>query len=255
MTDKGLSKYHKRKIEYVKNRVAKAVTDFNLISENDRVLLAISGGKDSLCLLENLASFKKYGRIKFHIEGINIALDDMDYKIDNEKIKAFADLHNIDLKIVNTSAGIEKRGSKSACFICSRHRRKIMFEYAVKNGFTKIAFGHHLDDAVETLLINMAYHANAASMPPLLELFDGEIKIIRPLILLTNKDTSEIAAIQNYPKLKKTCQFDDKTMRTTARDVVNKMQEIHPDMRMNLIKSFYNIDEKLIMNPNAKNII
>jgi len=243
---KSYSKYQSNFIELVKNKLAKAIDDYKLIEDGDRVLIALSGGKDSLCLLENLVAYQKFKKVNFKIGIIHINLTDMDYEIDKKIISEFC--NNLDLKInfVNTYANIESRGNKSACFICSRNRRKTMFQYAKDNNYNKIAFGHHMDDAVETLLINMIYHANAASIPASLKMFSGELEIIRPLILLTNKETSEFAKIRDYPSLKKTCQYDDKTMRTTARNIIKSMETINPNVRPNLLRALKNIDHDLI---------
>ncbi|PLX03225.1 MAG: tRNA 2-thiocytidine(32) synthetase TtcA [Marinilabiliales bacterium] len=243
---KSYSKYQSNFIELVKNKVAKAINDYKLIDDGDRVLVAISGGKDSLCLLENLVAYQKFKKVNFQIGIIHINLTDMDYEIDKKLITEFCSKLDLNINFVNTFANIESRGKKSACFICSRNRRKTMFQYAKDNNFNKIAFGHHMDDAVETLIINMIYHANAASIPASLKMFSGEIEIIRPLILLTNKDTTEFAKIKNYPPLKKTCPYDDKTMRTTARNIIKSMEVINPNVRPNLLRALKNIDHELI---------
>ncbi len=244
--NQSYSKYQSNFIELVKNKLAKAINDYKLITEGDRVLVALSGGKDSLCLLENLVDFQKFKRFDFEIEVIHINITDMDYEIDNELMLEFCSRLGVKINFVNTFADIESRGKKSACFICSRNRRKTMFQYAKENNFNKIAFGHHMDDAVETLLINMIYHANAASIPASLSMFSGEIEIIRPLILLSNKQTTEYSKIKNYPPLKKVCPYDDKTMRTNARNLVKSMELINPNVRPNILKSLKNIDYELL---------
>ncbi|PLX12482.1 MAG: tRNA 2-thiocytidine(32) synthetase TtcA [Marinilabiliales bacterium] len=247
MGDKSnYSKYQKNFIELIKNRLAKAVNDYALIQDGDNILVAVSGGKDSLCLLENLVEFKKFKTIEFNLEAIHINLTDMDYEIDRKVISDFCNKLNVEINFVDTFAQIEDRGKKSACFVCSRNRRKTMFEFAKHNGYNKLAFGHHMDDAVETLIINMVYHANIASIPPKLRMFSGEIEVIRPLILLTNKETSEYSNIKNYPSLKKICKYDDKTMRTKARELIKDMETINPNVRHNLLKSFKNIDSHLM---------
>lgn len=244
--NQSYSKYQSNFIELVKNKLAKAISDYKLITDGDRILVALSGGKDSLCLLENLVDFQKFKRFKFEIEVIHINITDMDYEIDKELMLEFCSRLGVKINFVNTFADIEGRGKKSACFICSRNRRKTMFQYANDNNFNKIAFGHHMDDAVETLIINMVYHANAASLPASLSMFSGEIKIIRPLILLSNKQTTEYSKIKNFPPLKKVCPYDDKTMRTNARNIIKSMELINPNVRPNILKSLKNIDYELL---------
>lgn len=241
-----LSKYQIRHIEYVKNQVAKAIGTYEMIDNNDRVLVAVSGGKDSLVLLEALSALRNYHFLQFEIEAIHINVEDVSYEVDREKLKQLSDSLCVNLHFKSIRADIESRGKKSPCFICSWHRRKELFSFAVENGFQKLAFGHHMDDAVETLLINMAYHGNISSLPGKLNMFEGTIQSIRPLILLSNKDTSEFARIRNYPQLKHECPFEDKTYRTKARDFIKQLEIIHPKAKSNLFKSLRNIDKEYL---------
>jgi len=223
--------------------VAKAITDYKMIEDGDRVLIAVSGGKDSLVMLESVAAFKKYRLIDYEVEAIHINVTDVPYQIDQTYFRNLCDELKIKSHILDVEAGIEDRGKKSHCYICSFHRRKKLFIFAKENGFQKIALGHHLDDAIETLLINMVYHANISSIPGKLSMFDGILQVIRPLILLTNKDTREFAHIRHFPDLKRSCPFEDLTMRTEARNLIRQLENIHPKVRFNLFNSMGNIDE------------
>lgn len=238
-----LSKYQKRHIEHVKNKVAKAITDYKMIDDGDKVLVAVSGGKDSLVMLETLLAFKNYGIADYELEGIHIDVEDVPYQVD---IDSLSELLNFPIKVLKTNAGIEDRGKKGPCFVCSWHRRKTLFTYAEENGFQKVALGHHLDDAVETLIINMAYHGNISSIPGKLKMFDGAFHVIRPLILVTNKDCREFANTRNYPSLKEPCPYEDKTKRQTAKELISELEAIHPKAKLNLFKSMRNIDEEYL---------
>ena len=239
----SLSKYQKRHIESVKNKVAKAVTDYKMIDDGDKVLVAVSGGKDSLVMLETLSVFNQYGISNYDLEAIHIDVEDVPYQADHTFLNLLCESLNIKLHYKTIEAGIADRGKKGPCFVCSWHRRKALFTYATDNGFQKLALGHHLDDAVETLMINMAYHANISSIPGKLKMFDGIFHVIRPLILLTNKDCREFANIKEYPALKEPCPFEDKTKRDTAKKLIERLGEIHPNARYNLFNSMRNIDE------------
>ena len=243
MTDK-LTKYQIRHIEHVKNMTAKAVHEYNMIDDGDKVLVGVSGGKDSLVLLEALAGFMKYKRINFSIEAIHIDVEDVGYLVDRDFLKNHAASLGVKMNFKTIEAGIENRGKKAPCFVCSWHRRKTLFEFAKSNGFKKLALGHHLDDAVETLLINMAYHGHVSSLPGKLKMFDGQMYLIRPLILLTDKDTREYARIKKFPVLKKPCPYEDVTKRTTARKLVEQLENIHPKAKFNIFNSLKNIDEE-----------
>lgn len=243
MSTKGeYSKYQIKHIEFVKNKLAKAVIDYKMIADGDKVLVAISGGKDSLVLLEALSAFKKFQKVEFDLAAIHINVSDVAYEVKRDFLLELSNSLDVKLDFVEIVAGIEDRGKKAPCFVCSWHRRKTLFTYAKENGFNKLALGHHMDDAVETLILNMAYHANISSLPSVLSMFDGVLSLIRPLILLTNHDTQEFANIKKYPKLKTECPFEDLTKRTTARNLIKQLEQIHPKAKQNLFNSLSNID-------------
>lgn len=228
------------------NKVAKAIMDFGLIDNGDKVLIAVSGGKDSLVLLEALALFRRFKMVSFSLEAIHVDVEDVPFSIDTELLVDICKRLDVKINFINIESNMENRGRKAPCFVCSWHRRKALFSYAKEHGFQKLALGHHLDDAVETLLINMAYHANISSLPAKLSMFDGIINLIRPLILLTNKDTAEFANIRKYIKQKESCPFEDMTKRNTARKLVKQLEELHPGAANNLFRSMGNIDKEYL---------
>jgi len=236
------SHWQTRHIEHVKNYVAKAIMQFNMINNGDKVLAAVSGGKDSLVMLDALAAFRKFKKIDFQLEALHMEVDDVSYKVDREFLSAYADGLEVPMHYKTIHAGLENRGKKAPCFVCSWHRRKNLFEYAKRNGFHKLALGHHMDDAVETLLMNMSYHGHISSLPGKLRMFDGELYLIRPLLLLTDKDTKEFARIRNFPALLNECPYADTTKRTTARELMESLEKIHPKAKFNLFNAMQNID-------------
>jgi len=242
MQSKKLSKYQKRHVEYVHNKVAKAIIDNGLIDKGDKVLVAVSGGKDSLVLLETLAILRQYDFLDFTLEAIHIDVEDVPYSADIESLRSMCKQLDVKMKVSVIESNMEERGRKSPCFVCSWHRRKALFTYANEHGFKKLALGHHMDDAVETLLINMAYHGNISSLPAKLSMFEGAINLIRPLILVTNKDTQEYANIKDYPEQTVTCPFEDITKRTTARNLIEQLKAINPKASQSIFRSMGNID-------------
>ncbi len=240
------TKYQKRHIEHVKNMTAKAINQYQMIEDGDKVLVAVSGGKDSLVMLHALAAFKKFKTIDFELEAIHIDVEDVGYLVDRSFLENYANELGVKMHFKTIEAGLEERGKKAPCFVCSWHRRKTLFEFAKNNGFKKLALGHHMDDAVETLLINMAYHGHISSLPGKLKMFDGAMYLIRPLILLTDKDSYEFATIHHFTKLKQECPFEDTTKRTTARTLIEELEAIHPKAKFNIFNAMKNIDDEYL---------
>jgi len=244
-----VSHYNKsqtRHIEHVKNYVAKAINQYNMIDHSDKVLVAVSGGKDSLVMLEALSAYQKYSQLRFTVEALHINVTDVPYAVNRSFLTDFAGHLQIPMHFIDVEADLENRGKKAPCFVCSWHRRKALFTFAKANGFKKLALGHHLDDAVETLIINMTYHANISSLPGKLSMFDGELVLIRPLILLTDADTLTFSKIKKYLPLESSCPHEDLTRRTTARNLIKNMQVLHPKAKFNLFNSMRNIDEEYL---------
>ena len=167
-----------------RKRVGKAIYEYELIKENDSVLIAVSGGKDSLFLLESLALQRKNIPFKFDLKAIHIEINDKPYEIDKLFLEKLCDKYNIPLYFKSIEVGDLSKSKKGPCFTCSWNRRKALFNAVKEYGCNKLALGHHMEDAIETLLLNMSHHGNISSIPPELEMFKGEFVIIRPLILL-----------------------------------------------------------------------
>ncbi len=220
-----------------------AINKYDMIRDNDSIVVAVSGGKDSLSLLDILSRRRKFLPIRYAIHAVHVVTKDVPYEIDQFYLKEFCRNRDITLHFINTYAGLKEKNAKKPCFVCSWNRRKELFDFVLKNDFKKLAFGHHMDDAIETLIMNMMMHANISSIPPVLSMFENRLQVIRPLIYLTNKGLKEYAKINNFQSLKKECPFEDHTMRNKAREIIHQMEELNPQARINLFKSMGNIDE------------
>ncbi len=234
-------KEEKNSIRKILKRCGEAINKHQMISDRDKILVAVSGGKDSLSLLDILARRLKFLPICYELHAVHVATGDVPYEIDKEYLADFCEQRNVKLHFINTNANLKEKEVGKPCFVCSWNRRKELFDFALKNGFKKIAFGHHLDDAIETLIMNMMTHANISSIPASLSMFEEKLIVIRPLILLTDRELKLYANINNFQSLKKECPFEDHTLREKARMIIDKMEEINPQARINLFKSMGNI--------------
>ncbi len=242
-TQKGLQ-YLRRKFS---RKVGKAINDYNMVEGNELIAIGVSGGKDSLALTDILANRLKHAKEKYKLAAIHVSFKEVPYKIDVNYIKAFCKERNVEFyhKTLSKPELLEE-SDKPVCFLCSWNRRKVLLEAANEFGAKKLALGHHMDDAIETLLMNMAFQGAICSMPASLEIFKGKIKIIRPMAYLKNSEIEEYAAIQQFRKLVKECPFQDSTKRNEVRKLVNKLENLYPNARHNLFNSMKNIQEEYL---------
>lgn len=213
-----------------------------MIQADNRVMVAVSGGKDSLALLEILSHRRKHIPIHYELHATHVITEDVPYQIDTEWLQDFCTQLDVKLHLLHTKANLEQSGNKKPCFVCSWNRRKELFQFTHKMGIPKLAFGHHLDDAIETLLMNMAQHANISSIPASLNMFDGKLQVIRPLILLTNDELKRYADLMGFKSLKQECPYEDHSMRIKAREIVNQFDQLNKKARINLFNSMKHID-------------
>ncbi|HBL77441.1 MAG TPA: tRNA 2-thiocytidine(32) synthetase TtcA [Prolixibacteraceae bacterium] len=177
----------------IHHRVGKAIHEYQLISEGDTIAIGLSGGKDSLSLLDILSGRIKYSGVNFQLAAIHVNITSIPYLVDIGYLKQFCEEREVPFYLIEADLPETENDRRNTCFVCSWNRRKILFREIQKMGFSKLALGHHKDDAVETLLMNMAFQGSISSMPPKLKLFGEKIEIIRPLITLNN-ETDRVCA-------------------------------------------------------------
>ena len=228
----------------------KALGQYQLIDEDDKILVALSGGKDSLCLLEFLARRSKIHVPRFTLEALHVRMENVHYESDATYLQDFCDRLQVSLHIVTTSFPHAEASSqpehrqKPACFLCSWQRRKVLFRFAQDHGFTKIALGHHQDDLIHTALMNLTFEGHFTTMPPRLQMRKMPLALIRPLCLCRESDISIYAQQHAYEKLKKLCPYEHETHRTTARELFNEMERLNPEARHSIWHALQSEGEK-----------
>lgn len=233
----------------------KVIIDYKLIEENDKIMVCISGGKDSFLLAKCIQELQRHGKYSFSAEYV---IMDPGYNEENKKkIINNAKLLNIDIKIFKSDIfDIVKDIEKSPCYLCARMRRGCLYSKAQELGCNKIALGHHFDDVIETTLLSMFYGAEVKTMMPKLhsENFKG-LELIRPLYLIKEDD---IIAWKNYNELdfiNCACKFTEKnsnlkenlSKRKAMKELVKNLKVENPNIDYNIFKSIDNINLDCIL--------
>lgn len=227
----------KKIFKRLSNKCGQIIKKHAMLKPNDKVIIGLSGGKDSLVLCELLADRKK--RLPFHIDlhAIHIKARGIGYHVDEDYLHQFCRSLNIPLSIRDINVDLLKNPDKAPCFICSWSRRKAIFAFAKEFQFNKLAFGHHLDDAIQTLLMNMMCHASVSSLPPRLKMFGGRLEIIRPILEMYENQVTELLPFRKYPSQLKSCPYEGNTQRETIKQLIGQMSDTHKNVKMNIFRS------------------
>lgn len=226
-------------LKHVEKNVGKALGEYQMIDDNDKILVAISGGKDSLTLLEVLKVKQQMLPVKFHLSAVYVDFNFGDNQEYVSQLVEYCSNNNIECYIIKKS--LPKTTKKLSCFWCSWNRRKEIFLLAKKLGCKKVAFGHTLDDIVVTFLMNIFYHGEISTMPPKLKMFNGEIYVIRPLVYVTGEETQKYSEYKNLPVQNFNCPYYDTDEKIQRRkylnNLVSELQKYWPNIKLNIFNS------------------
>jgi tRNA 2-thiocytidine biosynthesis protein TtcA len=222
----------------------RAIANFDLIAPDDRILVALSGGKDSYALLLLLEAMRRRAPIKFDLLAVH--LDQGQPSHDPAPLRAWLTENGFDHRIVreDTYAIVKETvpEGRTPCSMCARLRRAILYRLADELGCTKIALGHHRDDALETLLLNLFFGGKLASMPPRLTSDDGAHVVIRPLIYCAEQDLADFAANHKVPILPcNLCGSLPNAQRKQMKSLLTRMEAEHPNLRQTMLAALGNV--------------
>ena len=185
----------------LRHQVGQAIAEFGMIEEGDKLMVCLSGGKDSYTMLDILLHLQKKAPVRFELVAVN--LDQKQPGFPEHVLPQYLESIDVPFKILEQDTySVVKRvipEGKTMCSLCSRMRRGALYQYAEQQGFTKIALGHHRDDLVSTFFLNLFFHAKISSMPPKLLSDDGKHVVIRPLAMCSEKDIADYADWRQYP--------------------------------------------------------
>jgi len=226
----------------IRSLMGRAIHRFGLIQDGDRILVGVSGGKDSLTLLHLLHERRK--RVPIHYDLIPVHIDLGFGSKRAETLKEYFESQGFPYHIEFTDIG--KRANspenrENPCFLCSWERRKTLFQLAHRFRCNKIALGHHKDDIIETLLLNIFYSAEMSTMLPLQPLFKGKITLIRPLALIEERQIERFANEKGLPFGPSGCPVSGKTKRKEIKDLLRNLEQSNPKIKGNIFRSLSNI--------------
>jgi tRNA(Ile)-lysidine synthase TilS/MesJ len=238
-------------IEQLTRRFHKACADYSLIEDGDHILIGLSGGKDSLLLTELLGRRAKIYKPRFTVTALHVRVKERDYLTDLSYLEHFCQEAGVPLLVRDTEIGERPTaagGPKNECFLCAWYRRKTLFNVAQELGCNKIAFGHHRDDVLETLLMNLIYQGTFATMPPMLQMEKMPIRIIRPLCLIDEADIKAYAEQQGYQKQAKLCPFEHVSSREKVKGLLAQIKALNPEAADSMYGAMTNIKTEYLPN-------
>jgi len=229
-------------------KIGRAMHDYAMLAEGDRVLVAVSGGIDSLVLTWILKFWQHKAPIRYDLFAVYIdnGFDSKTGSKVEEQLRNIGVSYRIERTDFREKAVAAENG-KSICYHCARLRRNLLFATAEQQNFNKIAFGHHKDDILETFFINLLYAGNLSTMVPNQKLFDGRVNIIRPMAYLDKNDIREIAAKADIIPVKNPCPQDEDSKRHNTRKVVALLSELDPKIKANMFAALSNIRQEYLL--------
>lgn len=230
----------------IEQRFMKGIVQYGLIEEGDKILVGLSGGKDSLALLELLARRSRIYKPRFSVVAVHVVMTNIAYESDMDYLRTYAEGLGVPFVRYETSFDPSTDNRKSPCFLCSWNRRKALFTVAKEQGCNKIALGHHMDDILETLLMNMTFQGAFSTMPPRLVMRKFDMTIIRPMCLVHESDLVEMAALRGYRKQIKNCPYEKDSHRSEMKDVLKRLEAMNPEARFSLWSSMNNVQADLL---------
>ncbi|MFV0502958.1 MAG: tRNA 2-thiocytidine biosynthesis TtcA family protein [Lachnospirales bacterium] len=223
-----------------------AINEFELIKENDKIAICISGGKDSMLLAKLMQEIQRHGKIKFHMEFL--AMDPGYNKKNKDEIFINAEKMGIPIKMFNSDIFevSEKLNKEHPCYLCARMRRGFLYNKAQKMGCNKIALGHHMDDVIETTLLNICYAGSYKTMLPKLKSanFEG-MELIRPMFYIKEHDILNFVRFSQCEFMQCGCKIAEKkdgSKRSEMKELIKYMKILNNDIDKSIMRSAFNVN-------------
>ena len=235
-----------KEFQKISKKIGKTIYDYKMIQDNDKILVGLSGGKDSFTLLYDLVNRRRSFPIKYSVTAIHIHSDFCN--CNGEYLSKFCD----DLKIPYIKKDVSilqrlKPNKKMNCFWCANQRRMELVDFAIKNEFNKIALGHHLDDIIETFLMNIIYKGETSTMLPILKYDNYPITIIRPLALVKESIIIEFIRKNNLEVFTCKCNYSQNSKRKEIKAIIQSLAKDNDNIKLNIFNSMWNINNRYLL--------
>ncbi len=236
----------------LRRHTGQAIADFSMIEDGDKVMVCLSGGKDSYTMLDILLNLKKHAPISFDLIAVN--LDQKQPGFPEHVLPNFLEAQGVPYHVIeeDTYSIVKEKvpEGKTTCALCSRLRRGIIYSWAAQNGISKIALGHHRDDIVETLFLNMFFGGKMKSMPPKLLSDDGQHIVIRPLAYCREKDIAKYAQLKEFPIIPcNLCGSQENLQRKVIKEMLKDWDRKHPGRIESIFNATRNVAPSHLLDP------
>ncbi len=240
----------------VNQRIGRAMHLYKMLDNGDRILIAVSGGIDSLVLAWLLDYWQKKAPITYDLLAVHLDMGFEETGNVGHLVAEQLSRLSVPFMIEQTDFGrkaLAAENGKSTCYHCSRQRRNRLFEIAASNGMSKIAFGHHKDDILETFFLNLLYGGNISTMVPRQDLFGGSLSLIRPLAFVEKNEIWDIGSALGIKPVKNPCVFDGQSKRQEIRSLLDSLYNQNAKVKGNVFAALGNIRQGYQLNGIADN--